>query len=149
MRIAHLLPPHLLSGRPVRILVVGAGGTGSAVVMGLPYLDQAMRVWTFAEGRTIREDSDSSNGTIRRASTSCYRLPLRVTQIDCKRISVQSNVRRASRGNESICVCAALEKWMLEEPSRTCEQRNGNLDSRDREENVIASSTLRSYRLQP
>ena len=28
-----------------RVLVVGAGGTGSAILMGLPYLDQAMRVW--------------------------------------------------------------------------------------------------------
>jgi hypothetical protein len=38
MRIEHLLPPCLLGRRPVRILVVGAGGTGSAIVMGLPYL---------------------------------------------------------------------------------------------------------------
>jgi PRTRC genetic system ThiF family protein len=45
MRIEHTLAPDLLSQRVVRVLVVGAGGTGSAIVMGLPYLDQAMRVW--------------------------------------------------------------------------------------------------------
>lgn len=45
MRIEHSLPPGFLGRRPIRILVVGAGGTGSAILMGLPYLDPAMRVW--------------------------------------------------------------------------------------------------------
>jgi hypothetical protein len=45
MRIEHSLPPGFLGRRPVRMLVVGAGGTGSAILMGLPYLHQAMRVW--------------------------------------------------------------------------------------------------------
>jgi hypothetical protein len=38
---AHRLHAELL-GREVRILVVGCGGTGSAVLGGLPYLHQAM-----------------------------------------------------------------------------------------------------------
>jgi len=37
----HTLDPQLLE-RPIRILVVGCGGNGSAVVSGLPYLHQAM-----------------------------------------------------------------------------------------------------------
>lgn len=45
MRMEHNLPPDLLRHRAVRVLVVGGGGTGCAIVMGLPYLDQAMRVW--------------------------------------------------------------------------------------------------------
>ena len=45
MRVEHFLPSGVLGRRPVRILVVGAGGTGSAIVMGLPYLHQAMRAW--------------------------------------------------------------------------------------------------------
>ncbi|HTF62203.1 MAG TPA: hypothetical protein VK638_05760 [Edaphobacter sp.] len=45
MRIEHSLPPGFLDRRPIRVLVVGAGGTGSAILMGLPYLHQAMRVW--------------------------------------------------------------------------------------------------------
>ena len=46
MRIEHTLSPDLLARGPWpgAVLVVGAGGTGSAIVMGLPYLDQAMRV---------------------------------------------------------------------------------------------------------
>jgi PRTRC genetic system ThiF family protein len=63
MRVEHLLPPGLLGRRPVRILVVGAGGTGSAIVMGLPYLHQAMRAWghgyglevTLMDGDTVSE----------------------------------------------------------------------------------------------
>ncbi len=34
MRIEHTLPPDLLSRRAIRVLVIGAGGTGSAIVMG-------------------------------------------------------------------------------------------------------------------
>ena len=36
----HSLDPQLLE-RPIRILVVGCGGNGSAIVSGLPYLHQA------------------------------------------------------------------------------------------------------------
>jgi len=45
MRIEHALSLHTDARRPVRVLVAGAGGTGSAITMGLPYLDQALRVW--------------------------------------------------------------------------------------------------------
>ena len=53
MRVEHLLPSGLLGRRPVRILVVGAGGTGSAIVMGLPYLHQAMKAWGQAYGLEV------------------------------------------------------------------------------------------------
>jgi PRTRC genetic system ThiF family protein len=39
----HTLNPELLC-RPVRVLVVGCGGSGSAILSGLPYLHQAMVV---------------------------------------------------------------------------------------------------------
>ena len=32
------------------MLIVGAGGNGSAVLLGLPYLHQAMKVWGHAGG---------------------------------------------------------------------------------------------------
>ena len=53
MRIEHTLPPNLIHHRAVRVLVIGAGGTGSAIVMGLPYLDQAMRVWGHTHGLDV------------------------------------------------------------------------------------------------
>jgi PRTRC genetic system ThiF family protein len=70
MRIEHVLPNGLLSRRPVRVLVVGAGGSGSAIVMGLPYLDQAMRVWGHPYGLEITlMDGDTVS------ETNCVRQP--------------------------------------------------------------------------
>jgi hypothetical protein len=37
----HTISPALLN-KPIRIVVVGCGGTGSAVAAGLPYLHQAL-----------------------------------------------------------------------------------------------------------
>jgi len=75
MQIEHILPATLLREQKVRVLVVGAGGTGSAVVLQLPYLDQAMRAWghqgidvTVIDGDTISE-------------TNCVRQPFAVTDI--------------------------------------------------------------------
>jgi PRTRC genetic system ThiF family protein len=53
MGIEHTLPPDLLRHRTMRILVIGAGGTGSAIVLGLPYLDQAMRAWGHRSGLEV------------------------------------------------------------------------------------------------
>jgi PRTRC genetic system ThiF family protein len=76
MRIEHTLPADMLRHKPVRVVVVGAGGTGSALVMGLPYLDQAMRVWghpyglevTMMDGDTVTE-------------TNCIRQPFSASDI--------------------------------------------------------------------
>jgi hypothetical protein len=47
MIIEHALPKSLCrGGQPLRVLIVGAGGNGSAVLLGLPYLHQAMKVWS-------------------------------------------------------------------------------------------------------
>jgi PRTRC genetic system ThiF family protein len=60
MRIEHTIPNDLLGQKPLRVLVVGAGGTGSAIVMGLPYLDQAMRVWGRSSGlEVVMMDADT------------------------------------------------------------------------------------------
>ena len=76
MRIEHSLPPGFLGRRPVRVLVVGAGGTGSAILMGLPYLDQAMRVWGHRYGLQVSiMDADTVS------ESNCVRQPFSVSDI--------------------------------------------------------------------
>ncbi|MGC2213873.1 MAG: PRTRC system ThiF family protein [Silvibacterium sp.] len=86
MRIEHTLPPDLLSHGPVRVLVVGAGGTGSAIVMGLPYLDQAMRVWGHPRGLDVAMmDADAVS------ETNCVRQPFSTSDIGQNKATVLVN----------------------------------------------------------
>jgi PRTRC genetic system ThiF family protein len=86
MRIEHLLPSGLLARGPVRILVAGAGGTGSAIVMGLPYLHQAMKAWghpygievTLMDGDTVSE-------------TNCVRQPFSWSDVGQNKATVLIN----------------------------------------------------------
>jgi PRTRC genetic system ThiF family protein len=76
MRIEHSLPRGFLGRRPIRVLVVGAGGTGSAVLMGLPYLHEAMRVWGHPYGLKVTiMDPDVVS------VTNCVRQPFAVSDI--------------------------------------------------------------------
>ncbi len=46
MQSVHHLHPRLMgSTLPLRVLLVGAGGSGSAVLLQLPFLEQALRAW--------------------------------------------------------------------------------------------------------
>lgn len=86
MRIEHLLPPDLLGRRPVRILIVGAGGSGSAIVMGLPYLDQAMRAWGHSYGLDVTlMDADTVS------ETNCIRQPFSISDIGQNKATVLIN----------------------------------------------------------
>jgi PRTRC genetic system ThiF family protein len=86
MRIEHMIPAGLLENRRVRVLVVGAGGTGSAVVMGLPYLDQAMRAWGHRGGLEVAMmDSDAVS------ETNCVRQPFSVSDIGLNKATVLIN----------------------------------------------------------
>ena len=86
MRIEHTLPNDLLGQRAMRVLVVGAGGTGSAIVMGLPYLDQAMRVWGRSGGlEVVMMDADTVS------ETNCVRQPFSVSDIGHNKATVLIN----------------------------------------------------------
>jgi PRTRC genetic system ThiF family protein len=86
MRIEHTLPPGLIHQRAVRVLVVGAGGTGSAIVMGLPYLDQAMRVWGHRYGIEVAMmDADTVS------ETNCIRQPFSISDIGQNKATVLIN----------------------------------------------------------
>ena len=86
MRVEHILPSGLLSRRPVRILVVGAGGSGSAIVMGLPYLHQAMRAWGHPYGLEVTlMDGDTVS------ETNCVRQPFSWSDVDQNKATVLIN----------------------------------------------------------
>jgi PRTRC genetic system ThiF family protein len=86
MRIEHLLPADLVQNRAIRVLVIGAGGTGSAIVMGLPYLDQAMRVWGHRHGLAVAlMDADLVS------ETNCIRQPFSVSDIGQNKATVLIN----------------------------------------------------------
>jgi PRTRC genetic system ThiF family protein len=86
MRIEHTLPSDLVGQRAVRVLVVGAGGTGSAIVMGLPYLDQAMRVWGHSSGlEVVMMDADTVS------ETNCVRQPFSVSDVGQNKATVLIN----------------------------------------------------------
>jgi PRTRC genetic system ThiF family protein len=86
MRVEHLLPSGLLGRRPVRILVVGAGGTGSAVAMGLPYLHQAMRAWGHPYGLEVTlMDGDLVS------ETNCVRQPFSWSDVGQNKATVLIN----------------------------------------------------------
>jgi len=86
MRVEHLLPSGLLGRRPVRILVVGAGGNGSAIVMGLPYLQQAMKAWGHAYGLEVTlMDGDLVS------ETNCVRQPFSWSDVGQNKATVLIN----------------------------------------------------------
>jgi PRTRC genetic system ThiF family protein len=86
MRIEHMLPPGLLERRAVRVLIIGAGGTGSAIAMGLPYLDQAMRAWGHRYSLDVAlMDGDAVS------ETNCVRQPFSASDIGQNKATVLIN----------------------------------------------------------
>jgi PRTRC genetic system ThiF family protein len=86
MRSEHLLPRDPIQNRALRVLVIGAGGTGSAIVMGLPYLDQAMRVWGNRHGlQVVQMDANQVS------ETNCIRQPFSVSDIGQNKATVLIN----------------------------------------------------------
>jgi PRTRC genetic system ThiF family protein len=86
MRIEHRLSSDLLHRRAVRVLIVGAGGTGSSIAMNLPYLDQAMRVWGHASGLDVTMmDADTVS------ATNCVRQPFAASDIGQNKATVLIN----------------------------------------------------------
>jgi PRTRC genetic system ThiF family protein len=86
MPLTHELSPELFHHRALRVLIVGAGGTGSAVAMGLPYLDQAVRVWGRSHGFEVTMmDADVVS------ETNCIRQPFSTSDIGLNKATVLMN----------------------------------------------------------
>jgi len=83
----HALPKPLCSrGQPLRVLIVGAGGNGSAVLLGLPYLHQAMKVWGHAGGlHVMLVDGDQVT------ETNCVRQPFAAADVGLNKAVVLIN----------------------------------------------------------
>ena len=83
----HALPKSLCrGGQPLRVLIVGAGGNGSAVLLGLPYLHQAMRVWGHAGGiHVMLVDGDLVT------ETNCVRQPFAAADVGLNKAVVLIN----------------------------------------------------------
>lgn len=82
---AHHIHPELLRHK-VRILVVGCGGNGSAIVAGLPYLHQALLVYGHPEGLhvTVLDPEVVS-------PTNCIRQPFSQSEIGLYKSVVLAN----------------------------------------------------------
>jgi PRTRC genetic system ThiF family protein len=109
MRIDHSLPKDLVGQRAVRVLVVGAGGTGSAIVIGLPYLDQAMRVWGRSSGlEVVMMDADTVS------ETNCVRQPFSTSDIGQNKATVLINRINLFWGTRWRAVAANFEERTLD-----------------------------------
>ncbi len=87
MVIEHRLHDLLLrEQQEIRILVVGAGGTGSAILLGLPYLHQAMQVWGRPHGLKVTlADGDLVS------TTNCVRQPFAESDVGLNKATVLIN----------------------------------------------------------
>jgi len=83
-RTEHCIAVSLLE-KPVRVTVVGCGGTGSAVAAGLPYLHQAMLAWGHPHGlHVIPVDGDKIS------RTNCIRQPFSESEVGLYKATVQA-----------------------------------------------------------
>ena len=87
MKITHQMPDAGASHRRgFRVLVIGAGGNGSAVLFGLPYLHQALIAWGFADGLHVTVmDADTVS------PTNCVRQPFGAADIGQNKATILIN----------------------------------------------------------
>lgn len=86
MIIEHALAESLRkSSQPISVLVIGAGGNGSAVFLHLPYLHQALRVWGHAGLSVTLADGDMVS------ETNCVRQPFASSDIGLNKAIVLVN----------------------------------------------------------
>src|ERR1035437_8158024 len=89
MQIEHSIHESLL-GRThrdrVKVLIVGAGGTGSAFLLNLPYLHQALLAWGHPTGLDVTVmDGDTVS------ETNCVRQPFAVSDIGHNKATILVN----------------------------------------------------------
>lgn len=86
MPIEHVLSDTFTNRRyPIKVLVVGAGGNGSAVFLQLPYLHQALRVWGYPGLHVELADGDLVS------ETNCVRQPFAASDVGVNKATILVN----------------------------------------------------------
>lgn len=142
MQIEHQLSPRLLE-RPVRVLIVGSGGNGSAMLMGLPYLHQAMKVWGHPGGLEVTVlDADTVS------ETNCVRQPFSRSDIGLNKAEVLVNRVNLFWGLDWAARPEFLNETTLRNPDRAADLVIGCVDTRAARqtiEKVVTASSPVSY----
>lgn len=71
--------------RPLKVLVIGAGGNGSSIFLQLPYLHQALRVWGHQGLQVELADGDLVS------ETNCVRQPFAISDVGINKALVLVN----------------------------------------------------------
>ena len=142
MQIEHRLSPRLLE-RAVRVLIVGSGGNGSAMLMGLPYLHQAMRVWGHPGGLEVTVvDADTVS------ETNCVRQPFSRSDIGMNKAAVLVNRVNLFWGLDWEARPEFLSETTLRNPDHGADVVIGCVDTRAARqtiEKVVTASSPVSY----
>jgi len=87
MKITHHMPDAGQRGRRgFRVLLIGCGGNGSAVLFGLPYLHHALQAWGFTDGLQVTVmDADTVS------PTNCVRQPFGTADIGQNKATILIN----------------------------------------------------------
>jgi PRTRC genetic system ThiF family protein len=87
MKITHHMPdPGQRGRRSFRVLLIGCGGNGSAVLFGLPYLHHALQAWGFEDGLQVTVmDADTVS------PTNCVRQPFGSADIGQNKATILIN----------------------------------------------------------
>ena len=83
MKNKHLFQASPSRHTPLKVVLIGSGGNGSAVLFGLPYLHQAMQAWGFSQGLDVTVmDGDTVS------PTNCVRQPFGASDIGLEKATV-------------------------------------------------------------
>ncbi len=130
MQIEHQLSPRLLE-RAVRVLIVGSGGNGSAMLMGLPYLHQAMKVWGHPGGLEVTVvDADTVS------ETNCVRQPFSRSDIGLNKATVLVNRVNMFWGLDWEASPEFLSVTTLRNPDRGADIVIGCVDTREARQRI-------------
>jgi PRTRC genetic system ThiF family protein len=132
-QLEHTLVPRLLK-EPVKVIVVGCGGTGSAIASGLPHLHQAMLAFGHPGGLKVTlVDGD------RISATNCVRQPFSESEIGLNKATVLANRVNMFYGLGWDAIDAFVDK----KSAYSADIVIGCVDSRKARQQIVSSDMCR------